>query len=66
MNNAKKLNVYKKVIQEVCEKSDGPKEFIRDKLEEIYSNKKLSVEEVTYFFYKRLQQLLLELVVIHF
>ena len=66
MNNAKKLNVYKKVIQEVCEKSDGPKEFIRDKLEEIYSNKKLPVEEVTYFVYKRLRQLLLELVVIHF
>ena len=66
MNNAKKLNVYKKVLQEVCEKFDSPKEFIKDKLEEIYSNKKLSVEGVTYFVYKRLRQLLLELVVIHF
>ena len=46
MNNAK-VNVYKKVIHEVCEKFDGAKEFIRDKIEEISSNEKLSVEEVT-------------------
>ena len=46
MNNAK-LNVYKKVFQEVCEKFDGAKEFIRDRIEEICSNGKLSVEEVT-------------------
>ena len=47
MNNAKKLNVHKKVLQEVCEKSDGGKESIRDKIEEICSNEKSSVEEVT-------------------
>ena len=46
MNNAK-LNVYKKVLQYVYEKFDGAKEFIRDKIEEICSNEKLSVEEVT-------------------
>ena len=46
MNNAK-FNVYKKVLQEVCENFDGAKEFIRDKIEEICSNEKLSVEEVT-------------------
>ena len=46
MNNAK-LNVYKKVVQEVCEKFDGAKEFIRDKIKEICRNKKWSVEEVT-------------------
>ena len=39
MNNAK-LNVYKKVVQEVCEKFDGAKEFIRDKIKEICRNKK--------------------------
>ena len=38
MNNAK-LNVYKKALQEVCEKFDGAKEFIRDKIEEICSMK---------------------------
>ena len=46
MNNAK-LNVYKKVLQEVSEKFDGAKEFVRDKIEEICSDEKLSVEEVT-------------------
>ena len=47
MNNAK-LNVYKKVLQEVYEEFDGAK--IKDKIEEIYSNEKLSVEKVTYLF----------------
>ena len=47
MNNAK-LNVYKKVLQEVYEEFDGAK--IEDKIEEIYSNEKLSVEKVTYLF----------------
>ena len=46
MNNAK-FNVYKKILQEVCENFDGAKEFIRDKIEETCSNEKLSVEEVT-------------------
>ena len=46
MNNAK-LNVYKKVLQEVSEKFDGAKKFVRDKIEEICSDEKLSVEEVT-------------------
>ena len=57
MNNAKP-NVYKKVLQEVCQNFIRAKEFIRDKIEEICCNEKLSVEEVTYFVYKRLQQLL--------
>ena len=43
MNNAK-LNVYKKVLQKVYEEFDGAK------IEEIYSNEKLSVEKVTYLF----------------
>ena len=45
-----KLNVYKKVLQEVCEKFDGTKEFIKEKIEENCSSGKLSVEEVTYLF----------------
>ena len=48
MNNTKKLNVYKKVLQELCEKFDGAEEFIREKIEGICSEEKvLSVEEVT-------------------
>ena len=34
--------------QEVCEKLDGAEEFIKEKIEDIYSNGKLSVDEVTY------------------
>ena len=49
MNNAK-LSVYKKVLQEVFEKFDGAEDFIKDKIEEICSNKKLSVVKVTYLF----------------
>ena len=45
--NTNKLSVYKKVLQEVCEKFDGAKEFIKEKIEEICSNGRLSVEEVT-------------------
>ena len=49
MNNTK-LNIYKKVPQGVCKKFDGAKDFIKDKIEEICSNGKLSVEKVTYLF----------------
>ena len=38
------------MLQEVCEKFDRAKEFIRDKVVDICSNEKLSVEEVTYLF----------------
>ena len=53
-----KLNVYRKVLQEIWEKFDGAEEFIRDRIQEICCNKKLSAEEITYFAYERLQQLL--------
>ena len=56
--NSAKLDVYKKILQEVCEKFHGAEEFIKDKIEEICCNEKLSVEELTYFVYERLQQLL--------
>ena len=49
MNNAK-LNVYKSVLQEVCEKFNGAGQFIRERIEELCSNGKLSVKEVTYLF----------------
>ena len=49
MNNAK-LNVYKKVLQEVWEKFNGAEDFIKERIEELCSNGKLSVEEVTYLF----------------
>ena len=48
--NTAKLNVYKKVLQEVCKNFVGAKEFIRDKIEDICCNEQLlSVEEVNLF-----------------
>ena len=41
-----KLNVYKKVLQEVFEKFIGAKEFIKNKIIKICCDKKLSAEEV--------------------
>ena len=49
MNNTK-LNVYKKVLQEVWEKFNGAEDFIKERIEELCNNGKLSVEEVTYLF----------------
>ena len=48
MNNAR-LNAYKKVLQEVCEKFNGAEQYIKERFEELYS-RKLSVEEITYLF----------------
>ena len=53
--NKTKFNVHKKVLQEVCEKFDGVEEFIKEKIEEICCQEKLSLEEVTYFVYERLR-----------
>ena len=49
MTNAK-LNVYKVVLQDVCEKFNGTEEYIKKRIEELCSEKKLSAEEVTYLF----------------
>ena len=51
MNNTK-LKVYNKILPDVCEKLDTAEEFIKEKIEELCSKRKLSVEEVTYLFMK--------------
>ena len=48
MNNAK-LNFYKMVLQQVCEKFNGAEQYITEIIEKLSSGK-LSVEEVTYLF----------------
>ena len=48
--NTTKLNVHKKVLQEVCENFGGAEGFIKDKIEYICSNEKLSLEEVNLFY----------------
>ena len=45
-----KLNVYKIVLQQVCEKFDGAEEYIRKRTDELCNKKKLSAKEVTYLF----------------
>ena len=49
MSNTK-LNVYKKVLQEVCERFNGAEEYIIERIEKLFSENKLSVDEVTHLF----------------
>ena len=52
LNNTK-LNVFKKVLQEVCEKFNEVCEkfkYIKERIEELCSEGKLSAEEITYLF----------------
>ena len=49
MSNTK-LNVYKKVLQEVWEKFNGAEQYIKVRIEVLCSEIKLSAEEVTYLF----------------
>ena len=54
MNNIK-INVYKKPLKEVSGKSEGAEDFINNRIDEIFSEEKLSVEEVIYFLFSFLQ-----------
>ena len=49
INNVK-INVYKKVLQELCVKFNGAEAYIKERIEDLCSENKLSVEEVTYLF----------------
>ena len=49
MSNTK-LNVYKKVLQEVCEKLIGAEEYVKQRIEALCSESKLLIDEVTYLF----------------
>ena len=52
------LNVYKKVLQEVCEKFNRAEQYIKERIEELCSKSKLSINEVTYLFTTILRLLL--------
>ena len=45
-----KLNVYKKVLQEVCEKVNGAEQYIKERIKVLCSESKLSAEAVTNLF----------------
>ena len=47
--NKIKIKIYKKVLKNFFEKYDGAEEFINNRIEEIYSQEKLSAEEVICF-----------------
>ena len=49
MNNTK-ININKKVLQEVCEKFNDAEAFVRERIEELCNEKKLLAEEVSYLF----------------
>ena len=52
--NKTKLNVYKKVLHEVCEKFNEAEEFINKKIEETGCQEMLLVKHIIYFVYERL------------
>ena len=54
MNNIK-INAYKKTLKEVSGKSEGAEDFINNRIDEIFFEEKLSVEEVIYFLVNFLQ-----------
>ena len=49
MNNIK-INIYKKVLQGVCEKFNDVKAFVGERTDELCNEKKLAAEELTYLF----------------
>ena len=48
--NNTKINVYKKALQELCEKFNGTEAYIKERIEELCSENKFLVKEVTYLF----------------
>ena len=46
--NSTRVIIYKTVVQEVCENFNGVETFVKERIEELCNEKKLSVEEVTY------------------
>ena len=55
MSNTK-LSVYKKVLQEVCEKFNGVEQYIQERIKEPYSESQLSVDEIKLFVHEWLQK----------
>ena len=51
MSNTK-LNVYKKVLQEVCEKFNGVEQYVQERIKELYRESQLSVDEIKLFVHE--------------
>ena len=46
--NSKRVINYKKVLQEVCEKFNDVEAFVKERIEDLCKEKKLSAEDVTF------------------
>ena len=49
--NSTKININNKVLQEVCEKFNDAEAFVKERIEELCNERKLSAQEVTYLVY---------------
>ena len=49
--NSTKINISNKVLQEVCEKFNDAEAFVKERIEELCNERKLSAQEVTYLVY---------------
>ena len=47
--NATKVKIYKQLLRDICNKYVRAEKYINEKIKEICSHEKLSVEEVVYF-----------------
>ena len=45
-----KINIYKKVLQEVCEKFNDAEAFVRERIEELCNKKNYQQKRLTYWF----------------
>ena len=50
MNNTK-INIYKNFLHKACEKFNDAEAFVKERIEELCNEKKLSAKEVTYLVY---------------
>ena len=50
-----KVKVYQTILKELAKKYNGADDFINNVIDEIYSQGKLSAEEIIYFFVGFLQ-----------
>ena len=48
--NKSKVEVYREVLRDVSQNFEGAENFIKRQIEKIYERKKISVEELFYFY----------------
>ena len=51
MNSKTKIRIYRKVIEEVCKQYEGAREFIDNKINELFSEHEISSGEVYFYIF---------------